>query len=65
MAAPIEPNQWLHRGRTGETEAVAAFHRSEAMRYSILATYAKHNTSFGEAVALERLAEKHRILALS
>lgn len=63
MPSPVRPNEWLHR--MPETEAVQAFHRQEAMRYAVLAAYSRSNSAIGETIALERLAEKHRLLALS
>jgi hypothetical protein len=50
-----------------ETAALAhrAFHQCEARRLLLLAAYARQNLSIGETVALERLSERHRILAVS
>jgi len=64
----IDPNQWAHKNPAAiETERRKSqeHHAQEAYRFLMLAAFAKENHSFGEAVALERQAEKHRILALS
>lgn len=54
-----------HEALEHAKQAVQAHHRSEALRFTLLAEYSRHNAAIGETVALERMAAKHRLLALS